>query len=114
MSTSFAGISIAFFDFFADGLKWEKRGTKRIALLGLVFGLPLLFVFLDPTIFIRALQLGGGVGTILLFGVLPVLLVWSGRYIHHNSLSHQFIRGGRGTLLLLLLFSLLVLFSNLC
>ena len=113
MSTSFAGIALAFFDFFADGLKWEKRGMKRLILILLVFFVPLLFVFLNPGIFIKALQLGGGIGAILLFGILPVLDVWSGRYFHGYSLSHQFIRGGKISLSLLLLISFLVLVSNL-
>ena len=112
MSTSFAGISLAFSDFLADGFKWEKRGIKRILILALIFGIPLIFVFSDPTIFIRALELGGGIGTILLFGFLPVLDVWAGRYIHKYSLSHQFIRGGKSTLIFLLICSTLALISN--
>jgi tyrosine-specific transport protein len=113
MSTSFAGISIAFFDFFADGLKWEKAGVKRFALVLLVFFIPLLFVFLNPAIFIQALRWGGGIGAILLFGILPVLDVWSGRYFHGHPLTHQFIRGGKWSLSLILVLSVLVLLSNL-
>lgn len=51
MTTSFVGIAIAFFDFWADGLKWEKKGLKRTWLLALVFVVPLAFVLIDPTIF---------------------------------------------------------------
>jgi tyrosine-specific transport protein len=112
-STSFAGIAIAFFDFLADGFRWEKKGAKRLALLVLIFGVPLVFVCVNPESFITALQWGGGTGTILLFGFLPILDVWAGRYVHGCSLSYQFLRGGRVTLLLLLICSSLVLLSNL-
>ena len=113
MSTSFVGIAIAFFDFWADGLNWEKKGLKRIGLVLLTFALPLLFVLANPMIFISALNLAGGIGMILLLGVLPVLFVWSGRYFHGHSLMHQFIPGGKISLSILLLFCLGILASQL-
>jgi tyrosine-specific transport protein len=109
LSTSFVGISIGFFDFWADGLKWKKKGTKRTGLLALVFAVPLIFVFIDPTIFFKALDLAGGLGMILLLGVLPILFVWSGRYIHRHTPTHHFVKGEKVTLSLMLLFCLLVL-----
>lgn len=111
MSASFVAISIAFFDFWADGLHWRKKGRHRIGLILLVFGFPLLFVFLDPTLFITALQLAGGFGAMTLFGVLPILFVWMGRYKHHYTLEYQFIPGGKFTLSLLFLFAISVLAS---
>ncbi len=102
LSTSFIGIAIAFFDFWADGLKWEKKGVKRVGLTALVFGIPLILTFLNPRIFISAIDLGGGFGLILLLGVLPILFVWSGRYYHGYSLMHQFVKGGKITLSILL------------
>jgi tyrosine-specific transport protein len=109
MTTSFVGIAIAFFDFWADGLKWQKKGAKRTGLLALVFAVPLVFVLIDPTIFFRALDLAGGIGMILLLGILPVLFVWSGRYVHRHSPSHHFIKGEKVTLLLMLAFCAFVL-----
>ncbi len=108
-SASFVGISLAFLDFWADGLKWKKRGEKKNWLLVLVFGIPLLLVFFDPTIFITALRYAGGIGMILLFGLLPVLFVWSGRYIHQHSRKFEFVKGGKVSLLLLFLFILFIL-----
>ena len=109
MSTSFVGISIAFFDFWADGLSWEKKGIKRTGLVMLIFVVPLLFVFIDPSILLKALNLAGGIGMVLLLGVMPTLFVWSGRYFHGHSLMHQFIPGGKISLTILLLFCLLIL-----
>jgi tyrosine-specific transport protein len=113
MTTSFVGIAIAFFDFWADGLKWKKTGPKHLILVSLVFAIPLILVFVDPTIFITALTYAGGIGMILLFGLLPVLFVWSGRYFHKHGLSHQFVPGGKFALVGLFLFSVLILLNQL-
>ncbi len=95
MTTSFIGIGLALTDFWADGLRWEKRGSRKIILLGLVFFLPFLLVLIDPTIFITALEAAGGIGMILLLGVIPILLVWSGRYIHRHPNRLQCLKGGK-------------------
>ena len=109
MSASFVGISIAFFDFWADGLKWKKKGMKKNWLLLLVLGIPLMLVFLDPTIFISALRYAGGIGMILLFGLFPILFVWSGRYVYKHSRQFEFVKGGKASLFLLFLFVLFIL-----
>jgi tyrosine-specific transport protein len=109
MSASFVGISIAFLDFWADGLKWKKKGAQRNWLLLLVFGIPLVLVFFDPMIFLTALRYAGGIGMILLFGLLPILFVWSGRYIYKHSRQYEFVKGGKISLFLLFLFILLIL-----
>ncbi|MES2273024.1 MAG: aromatic amino acid transport family protein [Chlamydiota bacterium] len=109
MTTSFIGLSLAFFDFWADGLNWEKKGLKKIGLCALVFLIPLCIVFVDPEIFLKALNLAGGIGVALLFGVLPVLLVWSGRYSLKHSSLHVQLGGGKALLALLLLFSLFMM-----
>lgn len=109
MTTSFVGIAIAFFDFWADGLSWNKKGLHRVGLLSLVFAIPLFIVWINPSIFFSALSLAGGIGMVLLLGVLPILFVWSGRYYHGHSLMHQFVPGGKGGLSVLLLFCLLIL-----
>lgn len=46
---------------------------------------------------------------ILLLGVLPILFVWSGRYVHRHSPSHHFVKGEKVTLLLMLAFCVFVL-----
>lgn len=109
MTTSFLGISIAFLDFLADGLKVQKRGMHRIALCALIFGIPTLVTWINPFLFLEALRLAGGIGVALLLGALPALMVWAGRYYAGHSLRHQQLPGGKFTLSALLAFVLLTL-----
>lgn len=110
MSTSFIGMSIAFIDFWADGLQLKKQGIQHVILMFLVFFLPLIAVFIDPSIFITALNISGGIGEVLLYGILPVLFVWSGRYVFHRSSVHSFVPGGKISLIVLFAISLFILF----
>lgn len=104
LTTSFNGIAIAFVDFLADGLKVEKKGFKKFGLCFLVFFIPIVVTILDPTIFIKALDLGGGLGVALLLGAMPIAMVWSGRYYHGHSMLHQQLPGGKILLTILMLF----------
>lgn len=100
MTTSYLCIAIAFVDFLADGLHLAKKGRGLIQIGFIVFVLPFLIVLVDPTLFFKALGLAGGIGAMVLFGILPVLIAWRG---------HFRLPGGRATLGLLLAFALLVL-----
>lgn len=104
MTTSFVGISIAFVDFLADGLKIEKKGMKKLGLCGLIFGIPMIIVLTYPHVFIFALTYAGGIGVALLLGAMPILMVWAGRYYEGHSLMNQQLRGGKITLGILLAF----------
>lgn len=112
MTTSFIGMAIAFFDFWADGLKWEKKGVKRAGLCALVFGIPLLIVWVNPHVFLTALNLAGVFGVSILLGIYPILYVWMGRYRHKHSHQHQLVKGGKPMLALMSLFILLVIFLS--
>ncbi len=113
MTTSFICLAIGFFDFWADGLKWEKKGKKKLGIFSLVFLVPLLIVFIQPGAFLKALNLAGGVGVSILFGVLPALYIWAGRYLKGKSLSHQFVKGGKVSLAILLIFSFAIIIMGL-
>jgi len=76
--TSFLGVALSMADFIKDGLR--KYNIKRFAPTLLAFLPPLGIVLIDPTIFDRALGVAGGFGEAFLNGLLPVLLVWIGRY----------------------------------
>jgi len=104
MTTSYVGISIAFVDFLADGLKVKKTGSKKLGLCALVFGIPTLVVWTNPHIFITALSYAGGFGVALLLGAMPVAMVWSGRYYRGHSLMHQQLPGGKLLLTALMAF----------
>jgi len=109
MTASFICLAIAFFDFWADGLKWQKKGTKKLGLMGLVFGIPFIVSVINPKIFFSALNLAGGIGVALLLGIMPICFVWSGRYIQKRSKAHRELPGGKVTLGLMFAFCAFVL-----
>ncbi len=76
ITTSFLAQSLSLVDFLADGMKMAKQGLKRLFLIGLTLVPPLLFALLNPGIFIRAIQVAGGLSAVILFGVMPALMVW--------------------------------------
>lgn len=104
LTTSFLGVTLGLFDFFADGLKISKKGRSRIALYLLVYLPPTAIAMLFPNIFIRALSYAGGVGCVLLLGLIPVMMVWSGRYRKQLDRSHEQLGGGKWVLSLLAIF----------
>lgn len=102
--TSFLCVSIGLADFIADGLKKQKKGKDNILIHALCFLPPLLIVFLKPGIFITALSYAG-IWCIILLIILPLLMLYSGRY--KNSLSdHHILPGGKWFLSVMLVISL--------
>jgi tyrosine-specific transport protein len=101
--TSFLGVTLGLLDFMSDGLKIKKTGKGRLLLALIVFVPPLVFAMIRPSVFLNALHYAGGIGCALLLGLLPILMVWRGRYIlNYQSVYSLF--GGRWTLSLLALF----------
>lgn len=101
--TSFLGVTLGLLDFLADGLKVKKTVNGRLLLSLMIFLPPLAFALANPYIFLNALHYAGGIGCALLLGLLPILMVWRGRYtLHYKSESPLF--GGRLVLTLLILF----------
>lgn len=106
--TSLLGVSLSMVDFFGDGFKIENRtGIPRFWLTALVFFPPALFAFYNPGIFVKAIGFAGGFGEAFLNGLLPISMVWIGRY-KMKLQGKRLLFGGRGVLLLLTLFCLLV------
>lgn len=107
LTTSFVGISVAYMDFLADGLHVKnKNWIHKLGLCAIVFGLPLIVTWIDPHIFLQALNVAGGLGAALLLGLMPILMVWIGRYYKGHSLLHQQVPGGKITLSILMVFLL--------
>lgn len=106
--TSFLTVSLSFVDFLSDGLGIEKRPRGKIFLCLLVLAPPFICSVLYPKIFLIALSYGGGISAILLFGMLPVWMVWSGRY-HSQIQGNILIPGGKTGLLFIALLSLIVI-----
>lgn len=87
--TSFFGVTLGLLDFLADGFKIEKSARGKLILSLLIFVPPYLFALTHPHLFLVALEFAGGVGCALLLGLLPVLMVWSGRYFKHFDGIYQ-------------------------
>ncbi len=98
--TSFWGVTLGLLDFLADGLKIVKNKRGRLFLCLLIFIPPLAFALSNPCVFLNALTYAGGLGAALLLGLLPVLMVWFGRYYHWYKGPYAY-KGGKLVLLLL-------------
>ncbi len=105
--TSFLGISLGLYDFIADGLKMAKRGINKIWLTLIVFSPAIFFAILYPKAFLIALDTTGGYGDAILNGIIPVLMVWRGRYYLKKRNEFKF-PGGKTSLSFLLAFSAFV------
>lgn len=103
LTTSFFGVTLGLLDFLADGLKVvkDRRGTLFLSVL--VFVPPLGIALVNPNLFLLALDFAGGYGAALLLGLLPILMVWSGRY-RMGFGSHAILPGGKVVLLALVAF----------
>lgn len=108
LTTSFIPLALSFFDFLADGLKWKKKGLSRVSLCAAVFGIPMVIAIIYPKIFLVALGYAGGISCAFLFGFMPPLLAWVGRYIKHYPQQRQ-LPGGKAALICLMVFALLIL-----
>lgn len=106
--TSFLGVALSFVDFLSDGLHIPKNRTGKIKLCLLVIALPLLFVMVYPKLFLVALRYAGSFGALLLFGVLPAAMVWSGRY-YKKIKGDILVPGGKFTLAAVILLSFVIM-----
>lgn len=106
LATSLLGVTLGLRDFLADGLKIKKDAKGRAFLCALIFIPPILLSIYYPNIFLKALSLAGGIGGALILGLLPILMVWSKRYVKKlNNTGYQ-VAGGKGLLIVLTLFCL--------
>lgn len=105
--TSFFGVALSLYDFLADGFKIKKTIKGRGLLLLLMFTPPLLFALFYPTGFVLALGYAG-VFVAILYGLLPALMVWHGRYKEKKKEAFC-MPGGKPLLILMLLGSLAII-----
>ena len=109
LTTSFLGVTLGLVDFLADSLQIKKEGIKKLFLCLLVYVPSTLIACTCPNIFLIALGYAGGIGCVLLLGLLPICMVWVGRYRKHYTRQATELRGGKIMLSLLLLFIVLEL-----
>lgn len=109
--TSFLAQGLTLTHFLADGLKVEvMRHTSRWLILFVLLP-PLGFALIYPNVFLKALSFAGGICAMILFGILPVLMVWIGRYRQRLSSTYQ-TAGGKIGLILGFCFSLAIIFCE--
>lgn len=101
LASSLLGVTLGLRDFLADGLKIKKDVQGKIFLCALIFIPPVIISIFFPGIFLKALGLAGGIGSALLLGLLPIVMVWFKRYIHRVPKTGYHMKGGKLYLLLL-------------
>lgn len=106
--TSFLGNSLSFVDFLADGLRVKKDAFGKLWLCLLVIVPPLILSLIYPRIFLAALNYAGTFGAVTLFGILPAVMVWVGRYVK-NLGDRPLVPGGKLTLASIILVSLWII-----
>lgn len=106
--TSFFGVALSLYDFLADGFRIKKTPKGKLLLLTLMFVPPLLFALFYPSGFVVALGYAG-VFVAVLYGILPALMVWHGRYVEKKKERFHVI-GGKPLLIVMLIGSLGIIF----
>lgn len=106
--TPFLLCALAFVDFLKDGLKHFPPFFQRDSIAyALVLIPPTLFSIVRPHLFLSALGFAGGFIDAVLFGILPVLIVYVGRYVKHRR-GPYVVPGGKPLLFVVLAFALAV------
>lgn len=108
IGTSFLGIGLGLFDFLADGLHIKKEGVGKITLALLIIVPTILFATQFERVFLVAMESSGGIGDSILNGIIPVLMVWMGRY-HLGMTGEYRVTGGKPLLIGTFLFFLAAL-----
>lgn len=107
--TSFLGVGLSFVDFLADALRVKKDKKGSFLLCFLSFSPPFLCGFYYPNLFLNALNYAGAFGTVFLFGVIPVLMVWRERYVEKRK-GEELVMGGKPVLVGIFCISFIIFF----
>ncbi|NGX50514.1 MAG: Tyrosine-specific transport protein [Chlamydiae bacterium] len=110
--TSFLAQTLSLSHFLGDGFKVKKRERENIWMCVLALLPPLIFTMFFPELFFKALNFAGGICATLLFGIMPALMVWIGRYQKRNLLPDR-VPGGKALLIAILLVASFIFFYQL-
>ena len=108
--TSMLGQGLSVVDFLSDALRLDKTTKIRI-LLCLALLLPTLFCSqFIPGIFFKALELGGGVAAMIVFGIIPACMCWVNRYKKDQATQiPPLVFGGKPMLIVIILLASFVI-----
>lgn len=106
-SAAFATYALSFRDFLSDGMEIEKHTFKKAVLCFFMFLIPTILALLYPHFLMIALRYAGGINATVIFGLMPPLMVWIGRYQKKYTHVPPQVRGGRVILAILIAFALL-------
>ncbi|HRD56195.1 MAG TPA: aromatic amino acid transport family protein [Parachlamydiaceae bacterium] len=109
--TSYLGLSLALFYFLKDTFREIKIELSRNAII-LMTIIPTLFLAtLYPKALLQCLDISGGFGDTILSGLIPIGMVFIGRYKKKLDASYE-TPGGKPALLLATCFFLVILLQN--
>lgn len=105
--TSFLGIAFGLYDFLSDGLGIKKEGIGPFILGALIVIPTIIFATQFERIFLVALETSGGFGDTILNGMIPIIMVWIGRYKLGMDKGETFkVAGGKSLLVIAFAFFL--------
>jgi tyrosine-specific transport protein len=110
--TSFLVQALSLVHFLADGFNISHEKKESVWLCALTLGPPLILSLIYPKLFFSALDFAGGFCATFLFGVLPVLTIWIGRYYKKTRSAFK-VWGGKPILISILGFAVFVFFFEL-
>ncbi|PAX99662.1 tyrosine transporter TyrP [Pseudoalteromonas sp. HM-SA03] len=110
LATSFLGVSLGLFDFFADAFKQQDTKKDRVKTAFITFLPPLGFALFYPKGFIMALGYAA-IALVVLAVFLPVAMVWKQRKVRGND-GYQ-VKGGTLGLGLAAIFGVMIITSQL-
>jgi tyrosine-specific transport protein len=102
--TSLLSVALSFVDFLADGLRIPRHRGGRLLLCVITLVPPYLIGITYPTIFLTALNYAGAFGAVILFGIIPALMVWAGRYREKWD-EKAIVPGGKPMLITIITFA---------
>lgn len=104
VTTSFLGVSLGLVDFLIDGFQLKNTKMKRLFVCLFIYVPAIILASTISGVFIGALKVAGGIGCVLLLGLLPVLMIWVGRYKKDYPSVHTQLGGGKVVLVAILIF----------
>jgi tyrosine-specific transport protein len=99
IATSYLGLSLALLDFLRDCFREFKLNISKNHLMLITIIPTLMTAILFPRALIKSLDLSGGFGDTILSGLIPIGMVWIGRYRKNLSIESR-TPGGKPALFL--------------